>query len=126
MDGIKFTRTHEWAKIETDTFVMGITNHAQSELGDIVFVELPNVGDKITKETHCATLESTKAAAEVCAPLSGEILEVNQELANNPQWINESPYEKGWMVKARITQKEEMLTLLDKDSYNKFVGQENK
>ena len=126
MDGIKFTRTHEWAKIETDTFVMGITNYAQSELGDIVFVELPSAGDKITKGTHCITLESTKAAAEMYAPLSGEILEVNKELINNPQWINESPYDKGSMIKAKITSYDQIADLLDRNSYNIFIKQESK
>jgi len=124
MAEVKFTKTHEWVKIEGEIATVGITNHAQSELGDIVFVELPSAGDKVKSKEQLATIESTKAAAEVYAPISGEITEINSELSQNPQFINEDPYGKGWMVKIKIDNAGDIPELMDEASYNNFIEKE--
>ena len=126
MTGIKFTKTHEWVKIEGDIAVIGITDPAQSELGDIVFVELRSAGDKIKSKDQFVTVESTKAAAEVYTPVSGEVVEINSELTDKPQLINESPYDKGWIAKVKMSDTNEISELMDEDSYNKFVEEESK
>ena len=125
MEEIKFTKTHEWARINNDIATAGITDHAQSELGDIVFVELPSVGDEVTQNSQCATVESTKAASEVYAPLSGKIDEINEELVNNPQLINKSPFDKGWMFKIKIKDRTELDNLMDEATYKEFIEKEN-
>ncbi len=122
---MKFTKTHEWARIDNDVATVGITDHAQSELGDIVFVELPSVGDEVTQNNQCATVESTKAASEIYAPLSGEIAEINEELVNNPQLINESPFDEGWMFKIKIKDKTELDNLMDEAAYKEFIEKES-
>lgn len=123
---VKFTKTHEWVKIENNEAIVGITDYAQSELGDIVFVELPATGSKILRESRLATLESTKAAAEVYAPLSGEVVEVNKELENSPQLVNEEPLGKGWIAKLKITEPKEISFLWDEETYKNFLEQEKK
>ncbi|MCM8823727.1 MAG: glycine cleavage system protein GcvH [Candidatus Omnitrophica bacterium] len=124
MDNLLFSKTHEWVKIDNDIGWVGVSNYAQSELGDIVYVELPKIGDEFTQFSKFATLESTKAAAEVYLPLSGTISEINKELVSNPQWINESPYEKGWLVKIKIKDFKEKDNLLNEDAYREFIEEE--
>ena len=124
MSDLKFTKSHEWANIEGTEATIGITDYAQSQLGDIVFIELPQVGEKIEKSSQFGTIESTKAASELYAPLSGEVTEVNEDLVNNPQWINESPLDKGWMLKVNIADAGEAESLLDEASYKEFVDKE--
>lgn len=102
-DNLMYDASHEWISIEGDVATIGITDHAQDQLGDLVFVELPEVGDEIEKGDSCAVVESVKAASDVYAPLSGEVLEVNEELPDSPENINESPYEAGWLFKLRVT-----------------------
>jgi len=121
---IKYTKTHEWARIEGAEAVLGISDHAQQELGDIVFIELPQVGDKVKKEERFGTVESTKAASELFSPLSGEVVAVNEDLGDNPQWVNESPEEKGWMIKIRLTDPAETESLLDDSAYKSFISEE--
>ena len=123
---VKFTKSHEWIRIEGNTATIGITDYAQKELGDIVFVELPEAGDNLIQGQQFATIESTKAAAEVYAPLSGEVLELNAALSDNPQLVNESPQSQGWMVKVRIRDVSQLQSLLDEDAYKDFIGKENK
>ncbi len=123
---VKFTKSHEWIRIEENTATIGITDYAQKELGDIVFVELPEAGDNLIQGQQFATIESTKAAAEVYAPLSGEVLELNAALSDNPQLVNESPQSQGWMVKVRIRDVSQLQSLLDEDAYKDFIGKENK
>ena len=125
MNRLKFTKSHEWVKIEDQTATAGITDYAQKQLGDIVFIELPQIGDKVQKVSQLGTIESTKAASELYAPLSGEVIEVNSDLANNPQWVNESAQDKGWMVKIKIKNPAELEGLMDEDSYKKYVEEEN-
>ncbi|MFH1505135.1 MAG: glycine cleavage system protein GcvH [Candidatus Omnitrophota bacterium] len=125
MSGLKFTKSHEWVKIEGQTVIVGITDYAQHQLGDIVFIELPQTGVKVQKASQLGTIESTKAASELYAPLSGEVIKVNDQLVNNPQWINESSQDKGWMVKIKIENPTELDSLIDEDTYNKYVEEEN-
>ncbi len=118
-----FTKDHEWVKIERDKATIGITDFAQKQLGDIVSIELPNVGDSFEKGGALAIVDSMKASSDVYAPVSGEILEVNSELLNNPQWINEDPYGKGWIAKIRIKDTHETKSLMNEEQYLKHVGE---
>ena len=100
---LKFLDTHEWIKIEDQTVTVGISDHAQSELGDVVFVELPAIGEEFVSGDEAAVVESVKAASEVYTPLSGEVVEVNEVLEENPELVNTSPYEDGWFFKMKVT-----------------------
>ena len=100
---LKFLNTHEWIKIDDDAVIVGISDHAQSELGDVVFVELPAIGDEFVSGDEAAVVESVKAASEVYTPLSGEVIEVNEVLEENPELVNTSPYEDGWFFKLKVT-----------------------
>lgn len=124
MTDLKFTKTHEWVHLEGNIGTVGISEYAQHQLGDIVFVELPKVKETLKQASRLGTLESTKAASEIYAPVSGEVIEVNTGLLNNPQWINESPYKQGWMVKVKLNNPAELGTLLDEASYKEFVAKE--
>ena len=121
---LKFSRTHEWVSIEDTVATLGITEYAQKSLGDIVFVELPKVGAKIFQLEQFGTIESTKAASELYAPLTGEVLETNQDLLNNPQWINEDAQGKGWMLKVKISNPQEVASLMDETQYKTHVASE--
>ena len=100
---LKFLDTHEWIKIDDDAVIVGISDHAQSELGDVVFVELPAIGDEFVSGDEAAVVESVKAASEVYTPISGEVIEVNEVLEENPELVNTSPYEDGWFFKLKVT-----------------------
>ncbi len=121
-ENLQYTDDHEWILIEDDVATIGITEYAQSELGDIVFMELPAVGDSITKGDSFGTIEAVKAVSDLFAPLSGEVVEVNEELADMPEKINESPYEEGWMIRLRLGDESELETLLPADSYKDLIG----
>ena len=124
MSDLKFTKSHEWVRVEKDIATVGITDYAQSQLGDIVFIELPKAGEKIKKASQLGTIESTKAASELYAPISGEITQVNKDLVNNPQWINESALDKGWMAKVKLEDLAELDGLLDESAYKELVDKE--
>ena len=124
MSDLKFTKSHEWVRVQGDIATVGITDYAQSQLGDIVFIELPKAGEKIKKASVLGTIESTKAASELYAPVSGEITQVNNDLVNNPQWINESAFDKGWMAKVKLEDFAELDSLLDESTYGEFVEKE--
>jgi glycine cleavage system H protein len=118
---LKYTKEHEWLKIKGDVAVIGITNHAQSELTDIVFVELPEIGKEVKKGEELCVVESVKSVSEIYAPLSGKILNVNNKLDDTPETINESPYDDGWLVELEIKDKSEIDSLLDAESYKKTI-----
>ena len=118
---LKYTKDHEWVSVENDIAIVGITDFAQSELGDIIFVEFPNVDDSFKKNESLGTLEAVKTVADIFCPVSGRILELNTKLEDSPELINSSPYEDGWIVKIRIDNKDELNDLLDLDSYNKII-----
>ena len=122
MNEIKFTEEHEWIVMETeDTGVVGITNYAQEQLGDIVFIELPEVGTEINKGDDVAVIESVKAASELKAPLSGEVFEINQELSNTPETVNNDPMGTGWFMKIKIADPSELDNLMDEEAYQAFI-----
>lgn len=114
---LKYTKEHEWAKIEGDTAVFGISDHAQSSLGDITFVEIPQKGKAVSQSKSYSTVESVKAASDIYAPLSGTITEVNEALKAHPEMVNESPYEKGWICRVKLSNPAEAAKLMDAASY---------
>lgn len=118
---LKYTKDHEWARIEGDVATVGITDYAQSELGDIVYVELPQIGKKTKQSESFGTIEAVKAVSDLFAPLSGEIVEVNNSLANQPEVINKDPYGEGWLVKIKFSNKNEINNLLDKSAYEELI-----
>jgi glycine cleavage system H protein len=120
---LKYTESHEWIADNGDgTVTVGITAVAAEQLGDLVYVELPKVGAQVSRGGNCAVVESTKAASEVYAPVSGEIVAANDELAQQPQRVNESPYGGGWLFKIRLADKAELGKLLARDAYAKSAG----
>lgn len=118
---LKYTKKHEWIRIEDDEGVIGITDYAQSELGDIVYVELPEVGDEFDKEDEFGSVESVKATSELYMPLSGEILEINEELEDAPEMVNSDPYGKAWFVRISIANSSDLDDLLDSESYEELI-----
>ena len=117
---LKYTEDHEWIHVEGDTAVVGITHHAQDALGDVVFVDLPEVGKSFAQKDVAGVVESVKAAADVYMPVSGEITEVNEELRNDPSLANSDPLGKGWFFKVKLANPSEVDALLDETAYNKF------
>jgi glycine cleavage system H protein len=117
MSDMRFTTDHEYIRVDGETGVIGVTNFAQEQLGDIVFVELPEVGKKIAKGEQLATVESVKAASEVFSPVSGEVVEANAALEENPATVNEDPLGAGWFVKLRLTNEGELSGLMDEAAY---------
>ncbi|MGA8171783.1 MAG: glycine cleavage system protein GcvH [Methylocystis sp.] len=116
-----FTTDHEYVRVDGDSGVVGVTDYAQSQLGDIVFVELPAVGEKIAKGEALATVESVKAASEVFSPVSGEVVEVNGEIDKTPALVNDDPLGAGWFVKLRLSKPDELAGLLDEAGYETHV-----
>ena len=122
-DKLKYTESHEWVADNGDgTVTVGITAVAAEQLGDLVYVELPQVGAKVTRGGNCAVVESTKAAAEVYAPLSGEVVAANADLSAKPGQVNEAPYGKGWLFKIKLSDRGELNQLLARDAYAKSAG----
>ena len=121
---LKYAPSHEWVRDEGNgVFTVGISEHAQDLLGDMVFVELPDVGDAVTQGDDCAVAESVKAASDIYAPLSGEIVEVNDALADSPELVNSSPYEDGWMFKIKVSDEAELSALLDAEGYKNSIDE---
>jgi glycine cleavage system H protein len=117
-----FTESHEWVKVEGKTATVGITNYAQKELGEIVFIELPKLGRKASAGEEISVLESTKAAADIYAPLSGKITSVNTQLRDQPRMINENPEGEGWLFQMEITRPEELVNLLSIAEYKAMIS----
>ena len=120
-EGLSYTKEHEWVRIEGDSATLGITDYAQSQLGDITFVELPQVGSKVSQSKELTVVESVKAATDIFAPLSGEVIEVNASLEDEPEKMNASPYEDGWICRIRIADPSEAEGLLDHEAYASLV-----
>ena len=120
-DDLKYTDTHEWLKIKGNIVQVGITDHAQSELTDIVFVELPGVGKEVKKGEELCIVESVKSVSEIYSPLSGVITNVNKSLEDSPETLNNSPYDEGWLVEIEISDKSEINDLLDSEGYKKKI-----
>lgn len=122
-ENIRFTKEHEWIVIKEEIAIIGISDFAQSQLGDIVSIELPKVGSIFRRMQSMAIIDSVKASSDIYCVISGEIVEVNEELLEHPEWINQSPYELGWIVKLKPSNMEEFHNLMTNEQYNKFIGE---
>ena len=121
MADVKYTNEHEWIRVEGDIGTIGITQYAQEQLGDVVFVDVPQVGRNVTKGESIAVVESVKAASDIFAPVSGEVVEANAALSETPGDVNAEPMGKGWFFKIRLSNKSELVGLMDEAAYNTFV-----
>jgi glycine cleavage system H protein len=121
MSQLKFSKEHEWVRVDGDVATVGITDYAQSQLGDVVYVELPQVGKQLEQDKEAATVESVKAASEVYAPLSGEVVEVNGALGDAPNKVNEAPTGDGWFFKLKMKDPKELDALMDEAAYAEYV-----
>ena len=121
-ENLKYTKTHEWARVEGDVAVVGITDHAQHELTDIVYVELPQLDARVEESKEAAIVESVKAASDIYAPVSGGVVAINNDLAATPELINKDPYGKGWMFKVRMSDSGQLGELLTAAQYAKHIG----
>ncbi len=124
-DDLKYTKTHEWIRIEDDgTVTVGITDHAQESLGDLVFVELPTIGQLVTAEETCGVVESVKAASDILSPISGEIIAGNDTLTDEPELVNSSPYEAGWLFKLKPDEEIDLKYFSNAEEYAEFIESE--
>jgi glycine cleavage system H protein len=122
---LKYTQTHEWIKIEGDTGIVGVTDYAQQQMGDIVFVDLPKVGLKLEKGKQACVVESVKSAFDIYSPVSGEVIEVNNSLSNDPAKINQDPYGEGWIFKIKISNPSEANSLMSYSQYEEFLKKQS-
>ena len=120
-DGLFYSKDHEWVLVEDDIAIVGITDYAQESLGDIVFIELPDIGREVSKDESVAVVESVKAASDVYSPVSGEIVEVNPELDSSPEIVNSSPYDEGWFFKVKLSNPDELTMLMNADDYENYI-----
>ena len=121
-DDCQYTKEHEWVRLEDGIAVVGITNYAQDHLGDVVFVELPDIGTEVAQFEPFGVIDSVKASSELYAPLSGEVEAINDALTDQPELVNQAPYGEGWMIKVRPADPAELEQLLDADGYEQFLG----
>jgi glycine cleavage system H protein len=122
---LKYTKEHEWARVEDDIVIIGITDYAQDALGEIIYIELPSEGDEVTKGETFGAVESTKSVSDLYAPISGEVVEVNEALLDSPEAINEDPYGEGWMVKVKPYDPSELEDLMYSDEYTEFIEKQS-
>ncbi len=118
----RFTKEHEWVE-KNDLFIVGITDFAQDQLGDVVSIELPEIGSIFKQNDAMAIIDSVKASSDIFCPLDGEIVEVNEKLLEHPELINQSPYDEGWIVKMKVSNPEQFVSLLEKEQYDKMIGE---
>ncbi len=121
-ENLKYTKDHEWIRIDGTVGTIGITEYAQGELGDVVFVELPAVGKKVDAGQSFGTVEAVKAVSDLYAPVTGDVIEVNKEIQDTPELVNKEPYERGWMIKVKLAKPDEVKTLLDVEAYKKLIA----
>lgn len=119
---LKYTEDHEWVKVDGDTATVGITDHAQSELGDIIFIEFPEINDFVDRMEPFGTIEAVKTVADLFAPLNGKIVEINEALEDSPELVNSDPYGKGWIVKVSVDKLDQLNDLLSSESYENHIG----
>ena len=124
-ENLYYTSEHEWARIEGDTAIVGITDYAQQSLGDVVYVELPDVGTELKKGVEFGSIESVKAVSDIFSPVSGEVIEVNEEISDHPEYINQSPYDKGWIIKVKMSNPDEVKELMNSTQYKELVEKES-
>lgn len=122
-DNLKYSKDHEWIDVKGDTAIIGITDYAQGELGDVVYVELPEIGDSFEIQDAFGTIEAVKAVSDLYCPLKGEVLEINEELEDAPETVNMDPYGKGWMIKLKVSDSDQLNDLLDSKSYKELIGE---
>jgi len=122
-DDLLYTEEHEWVRVDGNVATVGITDYAQSELGDIVYVELPSVGDKTKQMEPFGTIEAVKAVSDLYAPLTGEVVEVNEALADSPDMVNKDPYGEGWMIRIEMADPSELEKLLSAEDYKQVIGE---
>jgi glycine cleavage system H protein len=122
--GLKYSKEHEWVGTEDSVATVGITDHAQEQLGEIVYVELPSVGDKVSKDDPFGVVESVKAVSDIYAPVSGTVVEVNEGLPESPEVINEDPYGDGWLIKVKMSDRADLDDLMDAEEYAEMVSSE--
>jgi len=120
--GLKYTKDHEWAKIEGQVITVGITDYAQGQLGDVVYLDLPEVGVEVAQDDTFGTIEAVKAVSDLFSPVTGTIIEVNSLLADQPETVNRDPYGEGWMVKIKMSNPSELETLLDAQGYSQHIA----
>ena len=123
MEGLFYTKDHEWVRVEGEKAYIGITDYAKHSLGSIVYVELPEVGDEISKDDNLGVVESVKAASDIIMPVSGEVLEINEDLEDNPELVNEAPYDNHLVI-VKLTDADEIEELLSKEDYEAFISEE--
>lgn len=123
IEGIRFTKEHEWITIKEGLAVMGISDFAQRQIGDIVSIELPRVGSRFRYMETMAIIDSVKASSDIYCPLSGEVVDANEELLERPELVNESPYERGWIVKMKPSNMDDLDSLMTTEQYSKFIGE---
>src|SRR5450759_1539044 len=123
-DSYRYTKEHEWVSADGDIGTVGITFHAQKELGDIVYVDLPKIGAIVARGDTLGSVESVKAVSDIFAPVSGEVIEINETLATAPEMINQDPHQEAWLVKLRLSQPDELTALLDAAAYQEYAGAE--
>ena len=120
---LKYSKDHEWIRVNGDVGTIGITDYAQGELGDVVYVEMPETGSSISKGESFGTIEAVKAVSEVYSPVSGEVVEINDKLEGEPALVNQSPYGDGWMIKLKLTNPDELSDLMDAAAYKEMIGE---
>lgn len=118
---LKYTKSHEWVRVEGDVATIGLADHAQSELGDITYLELPEVGDTVTAGEPLGVVESVKAASDIYAPIGGEVVERNENAVNSPELVNQSPYGDAWLIKVKVGDASELDALMDAAAYDEFL-----
>ena len=123
-EGLKYSKEHEWVLVEGNVAIIGITEYAQQELGDIVYVELPEVGEKVVKDDPFGVVESVKAVSDVYAPVGGTVLEANDALPDSPETVNDDPYGDGWMIKIEMNDKDDLKDLMSTEEYAEYVAQQ--
>ena len=123
-EGLKYSKEHEWVLVKDQIVTVGITEYAQEELGDVVYVELPEVGEKMVKDDPFGAVESVKAVSDLYAPISGAVLEVNNTLPDSPEIINEDPYGDGWMIKVEVSNEDDLSDLMSAEEYAEYVDQQ--
>jgi len=121
---LRYTKEHEWVRAEGDIVTIGITDYAQDQLGDIVYLDLPAIGASLTRDDKLGEIESIKVVSDIFAPVSGEVLEVNQEAVDEPEAVNEEPYGKGWLIKVRLSDSSEFDALLTNEAYDELIVRE--
>ena len=125
MSTFRFTRDHEWVRLDGDLAIVGITDYAQSQLGDVVYVELPEIGHRVEKGKEAAVVESVKAASEVYAPVSGEVAAINEMITTDPATVNADPMGQGWFIKLRLDDPKELDSLMDEEAYKRFIEEQH-